>query len=81
VLRAVENVAKKLGNTRTVCRKCYIHPGVIDSYMDGELLDNLREGAEKMMKGVAGLRPEEAAVVVMLQARLKRRGVNDKRAA
>jgi DNA topoisomerase-1 len=70
IVRAVESVAKKLGNTRAVCRKCYIHPGVIDSYMDGQLLENLSEGAAKLIKGVSGLRPEEAAVVVLLQKRL-----------
>ena len=41
VLRAVEEVAKRLGNTRSVCRKCYIHPAVIDAYMDGSLLKTL----------------------------------------
>ncbi len=70
IIQAVENVAKKLGNTRAVCRKCYIHPGVIDSYMDGQLLDNLSDEAAKLIKGVAGLKPEEAAVVVLLQKRL-----------
>jgi DNA topoisomerase I len=33
VLRAIEAVATVLGNTRTVCRKSYIHPGVVDAYM------------------------------------------------
>jgi len=37
VLAAVEKVANRLGNTVAVCRKCYIHPGVIDTYMDGTL--------------------------------------------
>ena len=71
IVRAVESVAKKLGNTRAVCRKCYIHPGVIDSYMDGELLDTLSGEAAKMIKRVSGLKPEEAAVVVLLQKRLE----------
>ena len=70
IVAAVESVAKKLGNTRAVCRKCYIHPGIIDSYMDGQLLDNLSDEAAKLIKGVAGLKPEEAAVVVLLQKRL-----------
>src|SRR4051794_26239197 len=34
VVAAVESVAKRLGNTRAVCRKCYIHPAVLDTYLD-----------------------------------------------
>lgn len=37
VVRTVESVAKRLGNTRAVCRKCYIHPAVIEAYEAGEL--------------------------------------------
>jgi DNA topoisomerase I len=37
VLRAIASVAEILGNTPTVCRQCYIHPGVIDAYLDGSL--------------------------------------------
>jgi DNA topoisomerase-1 len=37
VVAAVEAVAKRLGNTKAVCRKCYIHPAVIESYSDGSL--------------------------------------------
>ena len=41
VLRAIEAVAGVLGNTRTVCRKSYIHPAVLDAYMGGSLADRL----------------------------------------
>jgi DNA topoisomerase-1 len=54
--RAVASVAKALGNTKAVCRKCYIHPRVIDTYLDGRLHD--------LMNGAA----EEAAVVRVLRA-------------
>lgn len=37
VVAAIEQAAKKLGNTPTICRKCYVHPAVIDSYLAGEL--------------------------------------------
>jgi DNA topoisomerase-1 len=37
VVEAIALVAKKLGNTPTICRKCYVHPGVVDAYMDGSL--------------------------------------------
>jgi DNA topoisomerase-1 len=70
ILRAVESVAMKLGNTRAVCRKCYIHPAVIDSYLDGSLLKHLGGEVKKMIKPLRNLQPEEAAVLVLLQKRL-----------
>jgi DNA topoisomerase-1 len=72
VLRAVEEVAKRLGNTRSVCRKCYIHPAVIDAYMDGSLLDTLAQRARHEMRQLKNLRPEEAAILAFLQERLRR---------
>src|SRR5207237_7184496 len=32
IVRAVESVAKSLGNTKAVCRRCYIHPAILDGY-------------------------------------------------
>ena len=37
VVRCIEEVANRLGNTKAVCRKCYVHPKVIDAYLDGSL--------------------------------------------
>lgn len=39
---ATEKVAARLGNTPTICRKCYIHPGVLNSYMDGNLIIEIK---------------------------------------
>ncbi len=72
VVGAVEAVAKRLGNTRSVCRKCYIHPAVIDAYMDGSLLKTLAQRARQEMQEVRNLRPEEAAILAFLQERLRR---------
>jgi len=73
MVAAVEAVAKKLGNTKAVCRKCYIHPEVFNSYLDGSLVQTLRSQVEKELSGpLRGLRPAEAAVLVLLQQRLKR---------
>jgi DNA topoisomerase I len=41
LVQAVEAVARQLGNTKAVCRKCYIHPAVIDSYLDGSLAQSM----------------------------------------
>ncbi|TMC89801.1 MAG: DNA topoisomerase IB, partial [Chloroflexi bacterium] len=37
VVAAIDRVAKRLGNTRAVCRRAYVHPAVVDSYLDGSL--------------------------------------------
>ena len=72
ITRAIKSVAQRLGNTPAVCRKSYIHPDVIGAYVDGSLLDTLRERvAEQLREELAGLQPEEAAVLAFLQGRLK----------
>ncbi|TFW02494.1 DNA topoisomerase IB [Oxalobacteraceae bacterium OM1] len=71
VVRAIEHVAERLGNTPSVCRKCYVHPAVIESYLDGTMLEALRQRAhEGLVQEVHALRPEEAAVLALLQHRL-----------
>ena len=60
VVQAIEAVAKKLGNTKAVCRKCYVHPAILDTYLEGRLAHYLER------------RREEAAVIALLQARLRR---------
>ena len=60
VVQAIESVAKKLGNTKAVCRKCYVHPAILDTYLEGRLAQYLER------------RREEAAVIALLQARLRR---------
>jgi DNA topoisomerase-1 len=73
VVRAIESVAGVLGNTTAVCRKCYVHPALIDAYLDGSLLENLQRRAEQELRDrVASLTPEEAAVLALLQQRLRR---------
>jgi DNA topoisomerase-1 len=73
IVRAIESVAEKLGNTPSVCRKCYVHPAVLDSYLDGTMLEGLRARAEATLaQELQDLEPEEAAVLGMLQYRLAR---------
>jgi DNA topoisomerase-1 len=76
LVRAIESVAGKLGNTPAICRKCYIHPTVMESYLEGSMLEGLQRRAEKgLMHNVHDLNPEEAAVLGLLQQRLQRRPV------
>jgi DNA topoisomerase-1 len=71
VVRAIENVSARLGNTVAVCRKCYVHPAVVDAYLDGSLVETLdaRLGAETRR---TGLPPAEARVLQLLARRLER---------
>ncbi|HEX6350194.1 MAG TPA: DNA topoisomerase IB [Candidatus Dormibacteraeota bacterium] len=73
VLAAIESVARQLGNTRAISRKCYVHPAVVDAYMDGSMASTLKARAEAtMQRSLHRLNPEEAAVLALLQQRLKR---------
>ena len=73
VVQAIERVAERLGNTPSVCRKCYVHPAVLDGYREGTMLEALKQRAEyEIVDTLAGLKPEEAAVLAFLQQRLAR---------
>jgi DNA topoisomerase-1 len=63
---AIEAVAKMLGNTRTVCRKSYVHPGILDCYVDGSMMKLLRRRFKTARKSTSGLRADEVAVMVLL---------------
>ena len=74
--------ARSRCETPTVCRKCSVHPAVLDSYLDGTMLETLRQRARDVMDDdLADLRPEEAAVLALLQRRLAREGRERRRAA
>jgi len=71
VVRAIESVAERLGNTPSICRKCYVHPAVIESYLDGTMVNAMQQRArEEMMRELQDLGAEEAAVLALLQERL-----------
>ena len=46
VVQAIKDVARRLGNTPAVCRKCYLHPGVLECYMAGSLAPAVKKKAE-----------------------------------
>ena len=46
IVAAIEEVSKRLGNTKAVCRKSYVHPDVLDAYSDGSLLEMTTEDPE-----------------------------------
>jgi DNA topoisomerase-1 len=68
---AIEKVSARLGNTPTICRKCYVHPEVLNSYMDGNLVLEIRSKAESELRSsMESFKPEEAAVLALLRGRL-----------
>jgi DNA topoisomerase-1 len=64
IVEVVDKVAKALGNTRAVCRKCYIHPAVFEAFLSGVTLSRVRASRAKL---AAGLTSAEARLVALLQ--------------
>lgn len=69
IVSAIESVAKHLGNTPAICRKCYVHPAVIDAYMDGDTVATIEQRADTHKKE-GDLEPLEHAVMELLVRRL-----------
>ena len=67
---AIERVAERLGNTPTVCRKCYVHPEVFDAYLDRGLALEIEEEIEEELAEAGRLRADEVAVLTLLRRRL-----------
>jgi DNA topoisomerase-1 len=72
IVQAIERVAARLGNTTAVCRKCYVHPAILEAYLDRSLLKVLQRRTEKALRRqLKSLSPEEAAVLAFLEERMK----------
>jgi DNA topoisomerase I len=72
IVAAVEVVAKRLGNTKAVCRKCYIHPAIFDAYLDGSMVKTIADRARRAARNAETLSEAEAAVLGLLERRLAR---------
>jgi DNA topoisomerase-1 len=74
VKTAIHAVAQVLGNTPAVCRKCYIHPAVLESYLDGALSNTLKQKTEEtLVDKIEDLRSDEIAVLDFLRNRLAKK--------
>jgi len=62
----IAHVADQLGNTATICRKCYVHPDIVTAYEAGELKLNIRHTESE---STTDLDPVERAVLRFLKAR------------
>lgn len=70
VKSAITAVSKMLGNTPAVCRKCYVHPAVLETYLSGASIEGLKQKAEETLaENLDDLRGEEAAVISFLRDR------------
>jgi DNA topoisomerase I len=84
---AVTTVAERLGNTPAVCRKCYIHPHVINAYLGargtGEAFLAIREGqpVRGRTRKSTKLEPDEAAVLALLKRQLALEKAQEKNSA
>ena len=69
VLKALETVCQRLGNTRTVCRKYYVHPALIEAYLMGRTvpLPSVAMRHHIRRHKIAALRRDEVAVLQFLQ--------------
>jgi DNA topoisomerase-1 len=67
VLVALDVVAGLLGNTRSVCRKSYVHPGVIDCYVEGTMAEILKRRPKAAARAAVGLRADEVALLRLLR--------------
>jgi len=71
---AISAVAKILGNTPAICRKCYVHPAVLDTYLEQKTIDGLKRTTEEALeKEDVDLRSSEAAILKFLKSRLTKK--------
>jgi DNA topoisomerase-1 len=78
VAQAIEEVARQLGNTKAVCRNCYIHPAVVEAHLDGRLSAAMAgRNAEACVRRLLSRRPRRRSLVPALKEslrKLRRRG-------
>lgn len=72
VVSVVESVARRLGNTKAVSRKCYIHPAVLDAYLDGSMVKMHIVRPRRQGRSSYALSECEAGVLALLRRRSPR---------
>jgi DNA topoisomerase I len=74
IVQAIENVAGMLGNTPAICRRCYVHPEIIEAYLDQTLSPAMQTKRGILRdRALRGLHKHELAVMALLTARLRKR--------
>lgn len=67
IVDAIKHAAERLGNTPSVCRKCYVHPGIFEAYMRGRVVPRMKLATASAK---AALRADEKAVLAFLRRHL-----------
>jgi DNA topoisomerase I len=71
VVAAIEKVARQLGNTPAICRKCYVHPEILNAYMSGDFVRMIETKiADRFKRQYARLTADEVMVLAFLNKRL-----------
>jgi DNA topoisomerase-1 len=70
VSSAIGSVAQRLGNTKAVCRRCYVHPAVLEAFFDGQTIATVTRATSTARADRHALSVDERAVVRLLQRRL-----------
>ncbi len=70
-LRAVESVSRLLGNTPAICRRCYVHPAILEGYLTGLTIGALQSKVKETAPGK--LRSEEMAVLNLIRKRVEQK--------
>jgi DNA topoisomerase-1 len=68
IVEAIASVAQKLGNTKAVCRKCYIHPAVLSAYLDGSFLTDFEGSPAGAAVASAAIKTGESSLLSFLRA-------------
>ncbi|MBW4691335.1 MAG: DNA topoisomerase IB [Lyngbya sp. HA4199-MV5] len=72
IVQAVKTVASYLRNRPATCRKYYVHPAILDAYLDESLHQIMQKHAAIVVENSLALKPEELAVVAVLEQQLMR---------
>ena len=73
IVAAIDQISKRLGNTRAVCRKYYVHPVILEAYFDGVTIPPTPGDSRQLRTSgrPAALRRDELAVIELLRQRSK----------
>jgi len=73
IVTAIDQISQRLGNTRAVCRKYYVHPVILEAYMEGITIPQTPSDVRPLRAtgNPAALRRDEVAVVELLRKRGK----------
>lgn len=67
IVAAIRSTASRLGNRPATCRNYYVHPAILESYLDGTLLQTVKPLEVEASSDDTGLHPEERCVLAIIR--------------